>query len=144
MEGKFVIIIAVALFFISLVQLMKIYDLAAKVRGNKSQEKVTRGENMLMANLMLIFMVVFFGFIIWLIIKYGANAGLYKAASEHGEKLDSLLMLNWYIILPVFFFTNSLLFIFLGGITIEKSEKHFIIPIIINWNWYGQYYLLLL
>ena len=112
MEGKFVIIIAVALFFIALVQLMKIYDLAAKVRGNKSQEKVTRGENMLMANLMLVFMVAFFGFIIWLIFKYGANAGLYKAASEHGEKLDSLLMLNWYIILPVFFFTNSLLFIF--------------------------------
>ena len=53
MEGKFVIIIAVALFFIALVQLMKIYDLAAKVRGAKSQEKVTRGENMLMANLML-------------------------------------------------------------------------------------------
>jgi cytochrome c oxidase subunit 2 len=112
MEGKFVIIIAVALFFIALVQLMKIYDLAAKVRGNKSQEKVTRGENMLMANLMLVFMVAFFGFIIWLIFKYGANAGLYKAASEHGEKLDWLLMINWYIILPVFFFTNSLLFIF--------------------------------
>ena len=112
MEGKFIIIIAVALFFIALVQLMKIYDLAAKVRGAKSQEKMTRGENMLMANLMLVFMVVFFGFIIWLIAKYGANAGLYKAASEHGEKLDSLLMLNWYIILPVFFFTNSLLFIF--------------------------------
>ena len=45
MEGKFVIIIAVALFFIALVQLMKIYDLAAKVRGNKSQEKVTRGKH---------------------------------------------------------------------------------------------------
>ena len=63
MEGKFIIIIAVALFFIALVQLMKIYDLAAKVRGAKSQEKMTRGENMLMANLMLVFMVVFFGFI---------------------------------------------------------------------------------
>ena len=112
MEGKFIIIIAVALFFIALVQLMKIYDLAAKVRGAKSQEKMTRGENMLMANLMLVFMVVFFGFIIWLIAKYGANAGLYKAASEHGQELDDLLMINWYIILPVFFITNSLLFIF--------------------------------
>ena len=70
MEGKFVIIIAVALFFIALVQLMKIYDLAAKVRGNKSQEKVTRGENMLMANLMLVFMVAFFGFIIWFFENY--------------------------------------------------------------------------
>ena len=112
MEGKFVIIIAVALFFIALVQLMKIYDLAAKVRGAKSQEKVTRGENMLMANLMLVFMVAFFGFIVWLIAKYGANAGLFKAASKHGEEIDELLMINWYVILPVFFLTNSLLFIF--------------------------------
>ena len=112
MEGKFVIIIAVALFFIALVQLMKIYDLAAKVRGAKSQEKMTRGENMLMANLMLVFMVAFFGFIVWLISEYGANAGLFKAASKHGEEIDELLMINWYVILPVFFLTNSLLFIF--------------------------------
>ena len=112
MEGKFVIIIAVALFFIAFVQLMKIYDLAAKVRGAKSQEKITRGENMLMANLMLVFMVAFFGFIVWLIAKYGANAGLFKAASKHGEEIDELLMINWYVILPVFFLTNSLLFIF--------------------------------
>lgn len=112
MEGKFVIIIAVALFFIALVQLMKIYDLAAKVRGAKSQEKITRGENMLMANLMLVFMVAFFGFIVWLIAEYGANAGLFKAASKHGEEIDELLMINWYVILPVFFLTNSLLFIF--------------------------------
>lgn len=110
MEVKFIIIITVALFFIALVQLMKIYDLAAKVRGGKSQEKVSRSENMLMANLMLVFMFVFFGFIIWLILKYGANSGLYTAATEHGQEIDDLLMINWYIILPVFFITNALLF----------------------------------
>ena len=44
MEVKFIIIITVALFFIALVQLMKIYDLAAKVRGGKSQEKISRSE----------------------------------------------------------------------------------------------------
>ena len=69
MEIKFIIIITVALFFIALVQLMKVYDLAAKVRGEKSQEKVSRSENMLMANLMLIFMIAFFGFVIWLLRK---------------------------------------------------------------------------
>ena len=110
MEIKFIIIITVALFFIALVQLMKIYDLAAKVRGEKSQEKLSRSENLLMANLMLVFMVAFFGFIIWLISKYGSNSGLYQAASAHGKDIDELLMINWYIILPVFFVTNSLLF----------------------------------
>ena len=67
MEIKFIIIITVALFFIALVQLMKIYDLAAKVRGEKSQEKLSRSENLLMAILMLVFMAAFFGFIIWLV-----------------------------------------------------------------------------
>ena len=110
MEIKFIIIITVALFFIALVQLMKIYDLAAKVRGEKSQEKVSRSENMLMANLMLVFMVVFFGFVIWLISKYGSNSGLYTSATIHGRDIDELLMFNWWIILPVFFITNTLLF----------------------------------
>ncbi|MDA9893997.1 cytochrome c oxidase subunit II [bacterium] len=110
MEIKFIIIITVALFFIALVQLMKIYDLAAKVRGEKSQEKVSRSENMLMANLMLVFMVVFFGFVIWLISKYGSNSGLYTSATIHGREIDELLMFNWWIILPVFFITNTLLF----------------------------------
>lgn len=110
MEIKFIIIITVALFFIALVQLMKIYDLAAKVRGEKSQEKLSRSENLLMANLMLVFMAAFFGFIIWLISKYGSNSGLYQAASAHGKDIDDLLMINWYIILPVFFITNALLF----------------------------------
>lgn len=59
MEVKFIIIITVALFFIAVVQLMKIYDLAAKVRGEKSQENISRNENMLMANLMLVFLVLF-------------------------------------------------------------------------------------
>jgi hypothetical protein len=39
MEYKFIIIITVALFFIALVQLMKIYDLAAKVTGEKKSRE---------------------------------------------------------------------------------------------------------
>ena len=70
MEGKFIIVVVVALFFIAFIQLMKIYDLAAKVRGKKSQEVISRGENMLMANLMLVFMVAFFGFTICDIYNY--------------------------------------------------------------------------
>tara|TARA_B100001778_G_scaffold228745_1_gene190132 strand:- start:1600 stop:2901 length:1302 start_codon:yes stop_codon:yes gene_type:complete len=112
MEGKFIIVVVVALFFIAFIQLMKIYDLAAKVRGKKSQEVITRGENMLMANLMLVFMFAFFGFTIWLISIYGANSGLYEAATVHGKEIDDLLMFNWWIILPVFFGTNFLLFFF--------------------------------
>lgn len=128
MEIKFIIIITVALFFIAVVQLMKIYDLAAKVRGEKSQENISRNENMLMANLMLVFMVLFFGFIIWLIIKYGANSGLYTAATEHGREIDDLLMINWWIILPVFFVTNTLLFGFSWKYYYREERKALYYP----------------
>mgnify|MGYP001230279040 FL=1 len=128
MEFKFIVIITVALFFIALVQLMKIYDLAAKVTGNKNQEKVTRSENMLMANLMLVFMFVFFGFVIWLMFEYGANSGLYEAASKHGKDIDDLLMINWYIILPVFFFTNTLLFGFSWKYYYREERKALYYP----------------
>ena len=128
MEIKFIIIITVALFFIALVQLMKIYDLAAKVRGEKSQEKVSRSENMLMANLMLVFMAAFFGFIIWLIAKYGSNSGLYQAASAHGKDIDELLMINWYIIYAIFFITNSLLFGFSWKYYYREERKALYYP----------------
>ena len=128
MEIKFIIIITVALFLIALVQLMKIYDLAAKVRGEKSQEKVSRSENMLMANLMLVFMLVFFGFVIWLISKYGANSGLYTAATQHGRDIDELLMFNWWIILPVFFITNTLLFGFSWKYYYREERKALYYP----------------
>ena len=112
MENKFIIVVVVALFIIALMQLMKVYDLAAKIRGEKSEEKVTRGENLFNANMLIVFMLSYFGFIIWLIIKYGMNGGLFDAASVHGQEIDSLLLFNWWVILPVFFLTNGVLFVF--------------------------------
>ena len=112
MENKFIIVVVVALFIIALMQLMKAYDLAAKIRGEKSEEKVSRGENIFNANMLIVFMLAYFGFIIWLIIKYGMNGGLFDAASVHGQEIDSLLLFNWWVILPVFFLTNGVLFVF--------------------------------
>ena len=112
MENKFIIVVVVALFIIALMQLMKAYDLAAKIRGEKSEEKVSRGENIFNANMLIVFMLAYFGFIIWLITKYGMNGGLFDAASVHGQEIDSLLLFNWWVILPVFFLTNGVLFVF--------------------------------
>ena len=112
MENKFIIVVVVALFIVAIMQLMKIYDFASKIKGDKFEEKVTRGENAFNANMLIVFMVAYFAFIIWLIVKFGMNGGLFDAASVHGEKLDSLLLFNWWVILPVFFLTNAILFIF--------------------------------
>ena len=88
MEIKFIIIITVALFFIALVQLMKVYDLAAKVRGEKSQEKVSRRKHVdgkFNANLY----DSIFGFVIWLIAKYGLMQDFILQLQNMGKRLIS-------------------------------------------------------
>jgi cytochrome c oxidase subunit II len=128
MENKFIIVVVVALFIIALMQLMKVYDLAAKIRGEKSEEKVTRGENIFNANMLIVFMLTYFGFIIWLIFKYGMNGGLFDAASVHGQEIDSLLLFNWWVILPVFFLTNGVLFVFSWKYYYRQERKALYFP----------------
>jgi len=111
MENKFLIFIVVVLGVLALIQLVKVYEITSKVTGNKSQENITPGENLSQASLFLVFMVALFGGTIYLMLEYG-NGGLGTAATEHGVMIDDLLVFNWWIILPVFFIMNAMLFIF--------------------------------
>ena len=111
MENKFLIFIVVVLGVLALIQLVKVYEITSKVTGNKSQENITPGENLSQASLFLVFMFAFFGGTIYLMLEYG-NGGLGTAATEHGVMIDDLLVFNWWIILPVFFIMNGMLFIF--------------------------------
>lgn len=111
MENKFLIFIVVVLGVLALIQLVKVYEMTSKVTGDKSQENITPGENLSQAILFLVFMFALFGGTIYLMLKYG-NGGLGQAATEHGVKIDDLLVFNWWIVLPVFFIMNALLFIF--------------------------------
>jgi cytochrome c oxidase subunit 2 len=111
MENKFLIFIVVVLGVLALIQLVKVYEMTSKVRENRSQENVTPGENLSQAILFIVFMFVLFGGTIYLMLEYG-NGGLGKAATEHGVMIDDLLVFNWWIILPVFFIMNGMLFIF--------------------------------
>ena len=111
MENKFLIFIVVVLGVLALIQLVKVYEMTSKVRANRSQENITPGENLSQAALFLVFMVALFGGTIYLMLEFG-NGGLGTAATEHGVMIDDLLVFNWWIILPVFFIMNALLFIF--------------------------------
>lgn len=111
MENKFLIFVIVLLSVLALIQLVKVYELTNRVTGNKNEEVVSPGENMVMASLFLVFMIAYFGFIIWMMMEYG-NGGMGKAGTEHGEMTDTLLTFNWWIILPVFFVVSGLLFSF--------------------------------
>jgi cytochrome c oxidase subunit 2 len=105
------ILVAVAVGVVAIIQLVRLNEIVSEARGDHSEENLTKQENNAMAFSWIIFMVLFFGFLVWLMFKFGYG-GLGRSASVHGEELDSLLVLNYWIILPVFFLTNAILFIF--------------------------------
>lgn len=120
--NSLLILVAVVAGVAAMIQLVRLNEVSSKVRGNHSEEEVTPDENNAMAYSWLIFMFLFFGFTIVLMYKYGYG-GLGPAATVHGEQLDWLLELNYWIILPVFFITNALLFIFSFKYRYNKNRK---------------------
>ena len=94
---------------------------------NKKEEEIPASDNKLNASLMLAFMAFFYGGFIYLMAKYG-NGGLGLAASEHGQATDQLLKINFYIIILVFFITNTLLFYFAYKYHYKKERKALYYP----------------
>lgn len=120
--NSLLILVAVVAGVAAMIQLVRLNEVTSKVRGNHSEEEVTSDENNVMAYGWLVFMFLFFGFTIGLMYKYGYG-GLGPAATVHGKELDWLLELNYWIILPVFFITNALLFIFSFKYRYNKNRK---------------------
>lgn len=110
MESKFLILLIIIIGAIAIAQLVRVYELAAKLRKNEEHDIPNR-DNYLNSKLMLLFMVVQFRGFIYLMLKYGWT-GRGDAASIQGQSTDWLLNLNFIIIISVFFFTNFLLFFF--------------------------------
>lgn len=110
MESKLIIILIIVIGAIAISQLVRVYELTAKLRKHEEHEIPVR-DNYLNAMLMLVFMVIQFGGLIYLMIKYGWT-GRGPAASVQGEYTDWLLDLNLILITAIFFLTNFLLFYF--------------------------------
>jgi cytochrome c oxidase subunit II len=110
MESKLIILIAVILGTVALAQLVRVYELSAKLRKNAEHEVPNR-DNVMNAKFMLVFMFFQFFGLIYLMFKYGWT-GRGEAASIEGVETDWLLNLNFVIILIGFFLTNFLLFYF--------------------------------
>lgn len=118
---KLLILIVVVLAVLAVAQLARVYELTSKLRG-KREEDISPADNRMNATLMWIFPVLYFGFFIWLVAKYGDRM-LPVAASVQGEETDALLSFNWWIIIPVFFLTNLLLFYFAGKYVFSKDRR---------------------
>lgn len=126
MENKFIIILIVVIGAVAISQLVRVYELTAKLRKHGEHEIPTR-DNYLNSKLMLAFMIFQFGGFIYLLGKYGWT-GRGPAASVQGESTDWLLNLNFAIIIAIFFLTNFLLFFFSYKYVKRPGVKAFYYP----------------
>ena len=126
MENKLIIILIVVIGAVAISQLVRVYELTAKLRKHGEHEIPTR-DNYLNSKLMLAFMIFQFGGFIYLLGRYGWT-GRGPAASVQGESTDWLLNLNFGIIISIFFLTNFLLFFFSYKYVKRPGVKAFYYP----------------
>lgn len=107
---KVLVVIVIILAIVALAQIMKVYNLSAKLRG-KSEAEVSDDETKFNAGMLILFMIVFLASSIYLMIEFPSKV-TGPSASEHGQDIDWLYNVNWVILLVVFFITQPLLFIF--------------------------------
>ena len=110
MGSKLIFLVVVVLGVVAIAQLVRLYELSSKLR-KRGEHEISIRDNRLNAKLLLTFMFVFLGSMVFLMLKYGWT-GRGEAASDVGVRLDWLMGLNMVIVFTVFFSTNFLLFLF--------------------------------
>lgn len=127
MSLKLITLVVIVLGVLAIAQLVRLYELSSKLR-NRREEDITNRDNRLNANLLLAFMFLFYAGFIYLMVTYGWT-GRGDAASEHGVETDWLLDINlYYVIMPVFFLTNTLLFVFAYKYVRKPGVKAYYFP----------------
>ncbi len=109
--NKVLIVLVIILGVLAVAQLTRVYELTRKLSG-KREEDISTKDNRLNGYLLLLFMFLFYGLLIWLMVDYGQEALIHDPASKHGSWIDNLMIFNFVIILFVFFITQTLLFWF--------------------------------
>jgi cytochrome c oxidase subunit 2 len=120
---KLLILIVVVLGILAVAQLARVYELTSRLRG-KREEDISASDNRFNGRMMWLFLVLYFGFFIWLVVRY-KDKMLPVAASEHGVETDWLMDFNWWILIIAFVITNVLLFWFAGKYLYNKDRRAF-------------------
>ncbi len=107
---KLLIYAAIVLLIIAVAQLVRVFELASELKGEKSNE-VTYKDHRNQGRMMFAFLIAFMLFFVWQVVKY-KDAILPVAASVHGKDLDWLMWFNMGLITIVFVVINFLLFYF--------------------------------
>ncbi len=117
---KLLILLVIVLAIIAIAQLTKVYELSRSLRKNK-EEDISAADNKLNANLMLVWMFLFFVGTVFLYVRYGEY--LPVSASAHGVDVDQLMKVNIWLITIVFFIVNFFLFFFAWKYQFKKGRK---------------------
>lgn len=117
---KLLVILVIVLAIIAIVQLTKVYELTRALRRSK-EEEISSADNKLNANLLLVWMIVFFLGTIYLYVRYGNY--LPEPASEHGKDVDWLMGVNLWMITAMFFIMNAMLFLVAWKYYYRKDRK---------------------
>ena len=117
---KLLIILVIVLAIIAIVQLTKVYDLTRSLRKTR-EEEISPADNKLSANLLLVWMFVFFAGTIWLYVRH--QDYLPEPASAHGVDVDWLMNINIWMITIMFFIMNAALFIVAWKFYYRKDRK---------------------
>lgn len=116
----FLAIIVLLLVAVAIWQISKIFELS-QAHSDDSQI-ATDKDNKLNGNLMFIFLVAFYVFMIYGVFKWGPFV-LGTPASEHGKDVDFLMDISFLLIFIVQFITQALLFFFSYKYKGQKGRK---------------------
>ncbi len=118
--------IVVILAIIAIVRVVRILELVGVLSGDK--EEVTDGDNKFNAWMMMIFLFVGLGGMVYFTLD-AKKYLLPVAASKHGVITDHLLNINFLLIVVIFFITQILLFGFAYKYKYKKGEKAYFYPV---------------
>jgi len=118
----FLIIIVVALFAITVWQLLKIFQLSRDTNSIDDSQIASDKDNRMQGNLMLAFGIAFYIFMLYNFWSFGDRA-LPAAASEHGAEWDNLLLISMAVIMFVQVITQGLLHYFAFKYKGRKGQK---------------------
>lgn len=107
---QFIVAVVILLGVIAIAQLIRIFELAAQLKGSR-EENISISDNRMNGKLFLLFMFVLFGFVTYSLIEWGPLL-LPESASEHGVAVDNLMNFNLAIIGIVFLGVQLVLFWF--------------------------------
>jgi len=117
---KLLVILVVVLAIIAIVQLTKVYEFSRSLRKS-DDEDYDNADNRMNANLLLVWMFVFFAATLFLYVRYGNY--LPEPASEHGKDVDWLMSVNLWMITIMFFIMNAMLFVVAWKYDYKKGRK---------------------